>query len=262
MKKMKFIKMLGMILSWHLIICFMYACEKDNIQSGNGHIKKISCNGELLSEFVYNENGELVEYHSINLYERLTYDDNGRLIKIESDIDQTPGKKGLITALNSEIDTYSIFEYDQDNLLEAEYIYYLLDGKFEFMKTRRPVYENGRVVIDNYYDHEGKHSAYNEYSYDQNSNLIYKKFHSDYFIFETTFKFDAFKNPFTVYSGLGQPGQKSNSNNITVMNHKGFYYYEDRPFSEMTTQTTYEYNKDGYPVKAVHDNDIPEIYSY
>ena len=237
------------------------------------HIKSISTNGTVTHKYHYDFTGKIVEENCLLYFQKYIYGANNRLEKVESAFDRTmysstwhEPRTEFMTSQNSEVDNYSLYSYDKSGRLSKIEHYFNETGKrFEYRSMQTFEYNGTNIAKVNLHEPSGKITQYHVYTYDQNGNVAIDKYFTKIYSSEgtleseTAYKYDNYKNPYRVFSMLGSPGLWSNTNNIIEVNTTR---YNDVPgidkFSKSTT--TYEYNKDGYPIKEITENGEFEYY--
>ena len=255
-----------------VLMLFMYSCtsELDNIgyDADNEHIKSVSANGAIVQNYLYNQTGEIIEDNCIIYFSKYIYDENGRLIKVESAHDQsmyssssfTERRTEFMTSKNSAVDHYDLYHYDNVGRLSEVEHYFLRGTDFEYISMTTFEYEGGYIVRENLHNSTGQITSYRVYTYDTHGNVTCKKYYYSNHIdskyelsSETLYKYDNYNNPYRIYNILGSPGIHSNANNIIETNT---IRYDDIPGidKESSSKTTYEYNEKGYPIKEIAEN--------
>jgi hypothetical protein len=234
----------------------------------NDFIKSEVSNDNITSNYKYNAIGKIAETEGIYFYNKYLYDDDGKLISRETAADPSmfsssmpTEKTELMTKENSSISSRQIFKYDENGrLLEIEN-YLKTEDKFELRSKQSFEFIDEKIVKRNLHNENGEITQFNIYEYDKNGNLKNEKYYSYLFtestqpklMSETSFKFDNKKNPFKIFNELGNPGLYTNSNNIIETN---LIRHEEIPgFEKYSTSTTsYEYNRNNYPIKIITEN--------
>jgi len=258
-------------------VCILpaYSCTKGIMQyKDNEHIKSVFWNGAPNQMYFYNQTGNIVEQSSLYRYSKYVYDENERLIKVETAFDPNLFSSSLpvqktefMTSQNSTITQYSLYEYGPTGrLLKTEsYLFNETDKKFEYRSTQTFEYEGSFIAKVNVHDLGGAITNFHVYLYDDRGNVVTEKQYSNLLypselIRETFYKYDNHKNPFLIFSILGAPGLYSNANNIIEttsvlqINVPGIDKFTN-------SKTTYQYNKKGYPAKVMYENGVEE-YKY
>ena len=255
-----------------IILILIYSCKKDNFEvddfNDNDFIKSEVSNDNITSNYKYNVIGKIAETEGIYFYNKYLYDDDGKLISRETAADPSmfssslpTEKTELMTEENSSISSRQIFKYDENGrLLEIEN-YLKTEDKFELRSKQSFEIVNEKIVRRNLHHENGEITQFNVYEYDKNGNLKNEKYYSYLFtestqpklMSETSYKFDNKKNPFKIFNELGYPGLYTNSNNIIETN---LTRHEEIPgFEKYSTSTTsYEYNRNDYPIKVITGN--------
>jgi len=270
----KIVKFLG----FFVLIAFVFSCSKIdevNYSTDNEHIKFVSMNGSIVHQYLYDITGKIVEENCLYYFKRYLYDENDRLVKVESAFDESilssstlvKRRTEFMTSQNSAVKSYSLYEYNNAGRLAKINNYANMTGKeFELSSTQTFEYEGSNITKVNLHDLTGQITQYRIYTYDNSGNITNEKYYSNLFgstnelLSETSYKYDNYENPFKIFSKLGSPGMLSNVNNIiesSLIRHNevpGFDKYS-------TSKTTYKYNSNGYPIKAIYGDSVEE-YSY
>jgi len=272
---MKTIKFLLVVM---MVTCV--SCEKeefDGVQNIEIYAIRSEVNdGKTTTKFIYNSIGKIAEKEGLYFYNRYSYNNDGRLIKLESAMDPSMlsssfhiERTELMTSQNCTITGYRIFKYDQAEKLIEIKNYFKKEGDFVYTSMNSLEYNGDLIVRRNLHNEEGTVTQFNTYEYDNNGNVEREKYYSYLFtevsepriISETSYKYDNKKNPFTVFKALGNPGLYTNTNNIIETNS---ILHEDVPGIDKyrTGKTTYEYNQENYPVKVISENSEYEYKYY
>lgn len=255
------------------LIVLMNSCTVDDIKPiGNYGIKSEFVGGKTTKRFIYNDQGRIAEKEGLYNYDRYIYNNDGRLIKSESAMDPAMlssssgfhNKTTLMTSENSTISSYRIFHYDQKKLIRVEN-YFDKSGVSELRSINTFEYDGELISTKNIHNEKGEITQYSTYEYDSKGNVINEKRYSYLFSQKTTpriisegsFKYDNKKNPFKIFQALGNPGLYLNTNNVievTTINHE---LTPGIPQTS-TSNTSYEYNEYGYPVKVIRETDSYE----
>lgn len=228
------------------------SCEQDElseIQFADGlRIKSETSSGRVISNYKYNQQGNIAEWESTFFYHKYLYDDEGLLILSETAIDSQSfsatyvEKTTLMTSENATIGSYQTFNYGPDGKLAEIKNYVRKDGSFVLTSTNSFEYEGKHIVRKNLRNEEGIITQFYTYEYDSRDNVKLEKYYSlvateePELISELSFRYDEKHNPFSVFKALGIPGLFSNANNIVEAN------------------ITYAYNQYGYPIKVLSGN--------
>jgi len=268
--------------AFFVFMLLVISCTKEgNVQNAeieystdNEHIKSVSAGGAINHQYLYDRAGKIVEENCLFYFKKYLYDENDRLIKIESAFDETmfsstfvERRTEFMTSQNSAVNSYNLYKYDNEGLLSKIENYLKEPGKgFEYRSMQTFEYKGSLIVTVNFHDATtGKITQYHVYTYDDNGNVINEKYYSNSvipneLISETSCKYDNYKNPYRIFSILGSPGLFMNVNNIIETNL--IRHYEVQGFDKYaTSQNTYQYNHNGYPVK-VNENGNEFEYQY
>jgi len=283
-------KTLIRILCSFTLLVWAFACTSDMGDFGddflldengnpviNEHIKSVSTNGKTIREFRYDSSGKLIEDGSTFSYNKYLYDRNDLLIKIESsfnaslisssyfDPNNSP-RNELMTSANNTINWTRSFKYDKQGRLSKIENYTKKDGKnFELTTIVSFEYKQGNICRENLCDEKGKITQFYEYSYDKKGNMTKERYNvciadgtssNPKLYYETTYKYDNYKNPYQVLQIAG-PNFYTSANNMIK---KTTVWYTDNPRTETANQS-FVYNYNGYPVKMKYD-DGEEEYTY
>jgi len=265
------------------LLVWAFACtsDMDNFlldENGNPvmneHVKSVSTKGMITRKFRYDSFGKLMEEGSTFFYNKYSYDGNGRLIQIETAIDgslssnfsNTPHRTELMTSANSTISLIRSFKYDSQGRLSTIENFTQNDGKnFECTSFRSFEFEGGNICRENLCDETGNITQFYDYTYDQKGNRTKERYNvciidgtpsNPKLYYETTYKYDDYKNPYQILNVAG-PSFYTSANNMIEMTT---VWYTDDPRTE-TAKQSFVYNKKGYPVKMMYD-DGEEEYSY
>jgi len=233
----------------------------------NEHIKSISMSGKIVHKYLYEHTGKIVEENCLYYFNRYIYDENERLVKIESAWDRrmysstyTAPRTEFMTSQNSTADTYRLYMYDRDgNLSKIENYFNETGNGFEHRSTQTFEYEGLLIAKVTLYSHAPvQATGFTVYTYDKHGNVVNEKYFSNLsyeneLISETSYKYDNYKNPFQIFSMSGSPGMYTNVNNI--IETSSTRHYEVPGFDKYQTEKrSYEYNKNGYPVKEITED--------
>ena len=265
-----------------VLMVLAYSCSKvssgqnDEIEysTDNEHIKSVSADGTIRHLYLYDAAGKIVEENSSFYFRKYLYDENDRLVKVESAIDQSmysstfvERRTDLMTSQNSAVTSYSLYEYDNKGLLSKIKSYLHEPGKgFDYRSMQTFKYEGSLMAQVNFHDPTGKLTQYRVYTYDDFGNVVNEKYYSNVvrpneFISETSYKYDHYKNPYRIFCILGSPGLLMNVHNIIETNST---LYLDVPGTNQysTGKNTYQYNNNGYPVKVIENGENVFTYHY
>ena len=255
------------------IIILLNSCTVDDIEPiSNYGIKSEFVGGKTTTQYVYNSQGKIAEREGLYFYHKYIYNGDGRLIKSESAMDPASfssssaslNKTTLMTAENSTISSYRIFQYDQEKLIRVEN-YVERDEANELRSTNTFEYEGELISRKNLHNETGEITQYYIYEYDNRGNVENEKHYSYLFsqstepriINENSFKYDNKNNPFKIFQAMGNPGLYSNTNNVIEVNTKRYEMTPGIPETSVS-YTSYEYNQYDYPVKVIRATDSYE----
>lgn len=244
----------------------------------NERLKYIIVAGDTTTRFIYNADGTISEIENLSGYEKFHYNNDGRLIKYEKAADpkahwgtRSTRKQEIMTAKNSAITSYKIFEYDSLGRLSEEksYVsnYQQQDFTFTSGFTVRFTYNiDNKVARANTYNSKGDLYEYSTYEYDKRGNRT-KEFY--YFqlpgesslrlMSETKYTYDKKVNPNKTVKGLRSGGYTDNPNNI--IERKIFCKIPDCGNAVLTS--LYSYSEAGLPLTCKYSNNTSTfIYVY
>ena len=256
----------------------MSSCSSDLddiiYSTDNDYIKSVSSNGTIVHRYYYDQTGKIIEENCLYYFKKYLYDENDRLVKVESAFDRNiysslfiEPRTEFMTSENSAVDNYDLFHYDGvGRLSKTEHFFNEAGSGFEYRSMRTLEYEGKNIAKENSHDPTGQITQYHVYSYDENGNVTCDMHYSNLFgstdelINESYFKYDNRKNPYRILNMTGSPGLHTNVNNIIETNT---IRSKDIPGidKQSSSKTTYEYNKKGYPVKEIIGDSVFE-YNY
>ena len=263
-----------------VLVVLVFSCTKEGsdlnneYSTDNEHIKSKSQCGNVVIKYLYDHTGKIVEENGGFSYQRYLYDKNDRLVKVESAWDMNSFSSSsfyvpfeqrteLMTSANATINHYKSYKYDKAGRLSKIENYFIKNGKkFELTSINSFEYEGELIFRENLCDEKGEIMQFYDYSYDENGNIIKEKNYICMFTglsnpklnYETTYKYDNYKNPFQILHILG-PKFYTSANNMIEMTRK---FYDSRIES---SKQTFIYNTKGYPVKMTYDGGVEE-YTY
>jgi hypothetical protein len=214
----------------------------------------------LFSEYTYNEENLLYERKTKWSYTCYTYDEDNKLVSYDMYDDlrmassdwetaqQALNRTDWVTPENTEINGRGNYYYNKEKLTKIE-VTRLPGGSKSF--TTFEYDKNGRIWRKTFYTN-GLPGSYIEYIYDVKGNLILET-HNDIVndnpvvSIKEEYEFDDKNNPYIAFKRLLHPGEYTNKNNIIK---KTMTLNFDAPGVEkvQVTNSTYEYNNDGYPI--------------
>jgi len=266
-------KVFVLILASFLIL---HSCEKvKEPQIENEDIPLISkeiYSSDLIIEYTYNEVNLLKERKTKWFYKCYSYNNNNQLISydmyqdlriVSSDLEtyqQAMNRTDWVTPENTEISGRGNYYYKQDKLEKIEVT--RLPSENKSITTFE--YDNNDRILRKTFYYNNLPDSYIEYSYDEKGNLILET-HKDLIdgssvvSITKVYEFDDKNNPFKAFKRLLLPGLYSNENNIIK---ETVILYFDVPGMDVDkvqiTESTYEYNNKGYPIKK--DNKVQYEY--
>jgi len=253
----------------------LYSCTKDHFTPGeNSYVKKIKNGGYVVEQFSYNQANLISEVNSTLFYRKFSYNENNKLIKEEVAISpdsyssSKPAGSGheFVDPDKTGISMYSIYEYDKNGNLSRQLNYTPINLHFMFRSMRTFEYdENNMISKVLLHNSDSIVTQFFTYSYDSNGNVTQEDYLTYLFIPEgtgpkllssTTFEYDSYLNPYSVFRQSSTPGINTNRNNIIKTST---HNYEPAPgmpeFSE--SKTEYEYNTlTGYPVRVINGEEF------
>ena len=187
MKKHSLYFKLAVVVSFFITSCVNDELDRDFSQD-NGFIKAELAGSKIISNYKYNTIGKIEEKEGAYFYSRYLYDNEGKLIKIETAVDPLVlsssmpiEKTALMTAENSKISSYQYFGYDGNgNLLEIEN-YFKEEGDFELRSKLSFEFVDGKIVKRNLNNEKGEITKFYVYIYDQNGNVRNEKYFTNLF---------------------------------------------------------------------------------
>jgi hypothetical protein len=257
------------------LFAILNGCTKEGfIPSQNNFLKKIK-NGEYISaQYSYNQDNLIYEVNSTSFYRKFHYDNSNRLIKEEVAISPDSFSSSMPTGMTHEfvdpdktgICMYSIYEYNDNGNLSKQLNYVPSNGQDELRSIRTFEYDsNNRISKVLLHDGDEVLTQYSTFLYDNNGNVIEENSYSYLFIpagtgpthlSKTTFEYDSYINPYSVFKQTGRPGTTSNPNNIIKIKT---YNLEHTPGIDdfYESEITYQYNdQTRYPVKVVNGEEF------
>ncbi len=237
------------------------SCEKEQTpvveNVGLPLIVKEIFSDTLYHEFTYNEQNLLKERKSKWFYTLYHYNANNQLSSY--DMYEDPGifssnwassqaamnRKDWVTPQNTEISGKAIFKYQGEKLKSIT----VTRAHSDIQNTSEFTYDsNGRIVDQIYSSSVEMVNGRKVYTYDDHGNVILEEqYYSSALLFTKSFEYDDKHNPFKVFNRPGIPGIYTNENNIIK---ETLVLMENTPGidSIQVTESTYEYNDQGYPV--------------
>ena len=269
--------MLFRITSLPFIVIFLFSFTSQIIDKTpkNVRIKSVSVSGELTTKYIYDIRNRLVEIENIHGYSKFSYDEKDRLTREDCAMDPdlysssrgTNTENKIMTAQNSTITNFTLFEYDDEGSLKKKQHYLKKTGNSVYTSTTEFVYQNGRVCRISITDHEGIVYQFFTYDYDKKGNVSREKYYvvsdPNYYlatlISETQYRFDSHPNVDGVRNMLGNPGYNTNTNNVIETKYRVFYDSQIKP---QITKTTFLCNSDGIPIAQKSNGSTLEYQYY
>lgn len=255
------------LVTFILVISCSKDPESDTPGNTNYAISKIVYEGKTVTQFLYTKTGKLAEYQSFYFCDRYSYDDNDRLVKVESaSATGSMSNENLMTSQNSTFTFYSSFEYDKEGLLKCRMNYKKNGGAYEFFSKSNYEYQDGNIYKINTLNAGDTIIIFDIYAYDVNGNVTNEKHYSNIYIdgpgaalqYEFSYKFDNKNNPLRIFKETARPGLYTNANNM-IERSSIFYNFPHGTNSYSKSKMTYEYNDKGYPVKITEGS---TVYAY
>jgi hypothetical protein len=253
-----------LLLSFSVISC----TKKDNSPSPNGLLKKVITDGYTTGEYNYNDDNLITEVNSTMIYRRFLYDQSNRIIKEELAINPNAISSSRPVNMQNEfvdpdktgITMYLVYKYSLEGNLSRQLAYVSSDGTFEFRSMRTFEYDsNNKISKILLQQNDSTVNQLITYQYDTRGNVTEENGYSYLFLpagsepthlYKSTFEYDNYLNPFSIFSNTGSPGINSNLNNITKVLTIS---YLDTPGLPEQSQYifSYEYDPDlHFPVKS------------
>lgn len=248
-------------------VFMFFACGKD-IQPENQQegflLKQLFIEGELYSEFNYNNAGLIVEEKSKFHYTKHSYNNRNQLLQSDhywdlriassssNVVQQAMERTEWVTPENTAKDSYNNFQYNSDGQLTKRTTFRVNSGSESF--DRFSYNSNNQIQKRTWY-RDNKESGYDLFFYDKRGNL---KKQQRFYILEngehslqttTEYEFDDKHNPYFSFRRLLIPGQNTNVNNIVKETYTLHFEVDKFIQPVQTTEYSYEYNSLDYPVK-------------
>ena len=252
-----------------VFMLLMSSCSSDLddiiYSTDNDYIKSVSSNGTIVHRYYYDQTGKIIEENCLYYFKKYLYDENDRLVKVESAFDRNiysslfiEPRTEFMTSENSAVDNYDLFHYDGvGRLSKTEHYFDETGSGFEYRSMTTFEYDGVNIVKENSHDPTGQITQYHVYTYDKNGNITCNKHYSNLFgskdelLCEIFYKYDNYKNPYRKASS--SPGMYSNANNIIEINV--IRHHDTSGFDkESSSKTVYDYNENGYPIKEITEN--------
>jgi hypothetical protein len=256
------------ILIFIILLCFTM-CKKQEINEdlcySNTLISQINSGDLAVHGLTYNGNCLVNESTQPFVYKRFSYDADNTLRKVEEAFTLNSFSCVMIPGLPVEsdprkarINAFSEFEYDDALNLSKKSVYFIKDGHSQLTSWATYEYANGNIVKVSWYNPQGELTQYNDYTYDNNGNIIRDDQYSNNsgikLLRTVICEFDNKNNPYRVFACEGEPGIYTNRNNITK---ETMISYNGSTESSYSILHVYEYNNLDYPVRI---NDLDCFY--
>jgi hypothetical protein len=252
-----------------MIFAFSSCIKEVYLPNSNGLLKKIKNGDYIVEEISYNRNNLVDEVNSTMFYRKFHYDENLRLIKEEVAISPDSFSSSVIPGSTHEfvdpdktgISMYSVYEYENIGRLSGQLNYIPKNGDDEFRSKRTFEYNDQHLISKELlYNNSDEVTQFRTYLYDINGNVTDEDYYTYLFITsgtgpkhmsKITYEYDSFKNPYKIFEQSGNPGIRTNTNNIIKTKTIN---YEPSPGIPAVTETTtsYEYNHEtGFPNRVI-----------
>ncbi len=250
-----------------LLPAFFFSCKKDKPliieDPGIPLLEKVMYGSELYNVYTWNASYLISEEKSKFFYTRHNYNSHNQLVSSDFYVD--PGiyssdshlsqaslnRTEWVSPDNTAKEMFRTYEYNQNgqlikysiNRLNTNYKSYSIFG----------YNAKGQISKETWYS-DGKANGNTIYTYNDAGNLILKT-RNDILADEslklsttTNYEFDNKKNPYLLFK-MQIPGIYTNQNNIIKETYQLWFEVDAFIDKIQITETTYEYNNSGYPVK-------------
>lgn len=272
MKRRTFTLKSGAILA---LFIALFSCSDDgDLPNQNGLLKKVKQGDYITEEISYNQNNLIDELNSTSFYRKFHYNQDLQLIKEEVAISPLSYSSSIPAGLVHEfvdpqktgITMYHLYEYDNNGRLSTKLNYIPKDGDDEFRSKSTFEYNDNHLISKILlYNSNNEVTQFRSYSYDSNGNVIEEDYYTYLFITsgpspkhmsKITFEYDSYNNPYKIFEKSGNPGIKSNANNI--IKTKTINYDPAPGIPAVSESTTfYEYNyRTGYPTRVINGEEF------
>jgi hypothetical protein len=167
-------------------------------------------------------------------------------------IESAMKRKEWVNSKNTSKSLTKTNEYnDKEQLIRISYIRPSVNNS-EYSEF---TYENDRITKQTMY-WQNELSHYIDYFYDEKGNLIKQTKYrvpstgTAELLTTTEYEFDNKQNPYQSFKRLLAPGKYSNKNNITKETYTIHFEVDASVQKVQSSNNTYEYNRNGYPVKV------------
>jgi hypothetical protein len=247
------------------IIC---SCTKNqDVSEPYGMLKRIIHNGYVSDEFTYNHDNLIDEVNSTQFYRKFYYDSANKLTKEEIAMNPDMLSSSMPSSMSHDfvnptetgITMYLLYKYSINGNLTRQLSYVSVNGKFEFRSMRTFEYNDNNMVSKILlHDSDSTVTQFITFQHDNNGNVSEQDGYSYLFIpsgsepihlYKANFEYDAFQNPFKIFSQTINPGIYTNTNNIIKTINKSFLEIGNQ--DQSVSEYTYEYDLDlAYPVRS------------
>jgi len=250
-----------------LFLAFFASCKKDKpliIENpGIPLLEKVMYGSELSYVYTWNESYLIGEEKSKFFYTRHNYNNQNQLVS--SDFYVGPGiyssdsrlsqasinRTEWVNANNTARDMFRTYEYNQNGQL-IKYSINRINTNYKSYSSFEYNAKN-QISKETWYS-DGKATGNTTYTYNDAGNLILKTRNDiladGSFKLSTTteYEFDNKKNPYLLFK-MQIPGIYTNQNNIIKETYKLWFEVDAFIKKVQITETIYEYNDYGFPVK-------------
>lgn len=250
-----------------LFLAFFTSCKKEKPliveDPGFPLLDKVTYGPELSYVYTWNESFLISEERSKYMYTRHNYNDQNQLVSSDFYVD--PGiyssdshiaqasmnRTEWVNADNTAREMFRTYEYNQNGQL-IKYSINRLNTNYKSYSIFEYNAKN-QISKETWYS-DGKANGNTIYAYNDDGNLILKTRNdilADGTIrlsTTTEYEFDNKKNPYLLFK-MQIPGIYTNQNNIIKEIYTLWFEVDSFIDKVQTTETIYEYNDSGYPVK-------------
>lgn len=250
-----------------LLALFGSCNKKESLEINNspsGFLNKVKYGADLWYEYTWNNNNLINEEKSKFHYTQHNYNDNNQLVSSDFYVDPaiySSSSYVLDAAMkrtewvnpdNTAKESSNNYEYNGNGQLIKRTILRLSTNYKSY--TTFEYNSNGQINKETWH-YENKDQGYRDYVYDNAGNLISeKRYNLDSVTGKfkpsttTTYEFDNNHNPYRSFNRQ-LPGLYTNQNNIVKETYELHFEVDASIQKIQITETTYEYNERGYPIK-------------
>jgi hypothetical protein len=258
------------------VIIYLFLCsisvsvlgaqERGDKNTPGKRLSSITCAGETTSKYVYNQPGQLIEQQSSMLWTRFYYDHNKRLVKKECALhpdvyssSRSPQRsRQLITAVTATINSYQLYEYDNEGRINIIRHYSRDENKaFEYRSGTQLFYDGDNIVKWMIHHANGIPSQYSTFEYDSKGNVTSESYYScnnNYLIpsliSKTTYTYDNKENPHRASHAFDLPPYETSVNNI-IESRCTLYERTSAAGTVTVRKSNYVYNNHGLPSQEI-----------